>query len=152
MLPVNAIGRVLVLLGAGAVALGAVLPWVTVKGLEVSLDLGVVGASAVPGAETVAGSDTSLWPVLVGGAALVAILGLFGVVRWVLAGAGLILGLAGGALLYYVANVVEIETRDAGGLRREVLESLLTGSVGLGPPLIVAGGAAILAGALVGRR
>ena len=54
----DAVGRVLLLLGAAGTAICAVLPWVTVKGPTIAIDLGVIGASVTPGALTVSGSDT----------------------------------------------------------------------------------------------
>lgn len=141
--------RVLSLGGAAAVVLAALLPWVTVKGPSLTLDLGLVGAQASAGDRTVAGVDTALWPVLVGVGAAVAVLALLGVARRVLLVLGLLVTVAGALLLVYMVNVIDVETRDGGALERAAADALLTSSVGPGTPLLLAGGLAIVAGSLV---
>lgn len=141
--------RVLSLGGAAAVMLAALLPWVTVKGPSLTLDLGLVGARASAGDRTVAGVDTALWPVLVGVGAAVAVLALLGVARRVLLVLGLLVTVAGALLLVYMVNVIDVETRDGGALERAAADALLTSSVGPGTPLLLAGGLAIVAGSLV---
>lgn len=141
--------RVLSLGGAAAVVLAALLPWVTVKGPSLTLDLGLVGARASAGDRTVAGVDTALWPVLVGVGAAVAVLALLGVARRVLLVLGLLVTVAGALLLVYMVNVIDVETRDGGALERAAADALLTSSVGPGTPLLLAGGLAIVAGSLV---
>ena len=141
--------RVLSLGGAAAVMLAALLPWVTVKGPSLTLDLGLVGAQASAGDRTVAGVDTALWPVLVGVGAAVAVLALLGVARRVLLVLGLLVTVAGALLLVYMVNVIDVETRDGGALERAAADALLTSSVGPGTPLLLAGGLAIVAGSLV---
>ena len=143
------ISRVLSLGGAAAVVLAALLPWVTVKGPSLTLDLGLVGAQASAGDRTVAGVDTALWPVLVGVGAAVALLALLGVARRVLLVLGLLVTVAGALLLVYMVNVIDVETRDGGALERAAADALLTSSVGPGTPLLLAGGLAIVAGSLV---
>ncbi len=145
------IARVLLLGGAGAMALAALLPWVTVSGPSPSLDLGLVGAEARTGDRTVAGLDTSLWPVLLGVAVIVAALALLGIARRVLLVLGLLVTAAGALLLVYMANVVELETTDSGELGRAAADALLTSSTGPGTPVLLAGGIAIVAGALLAR-
>ena len=54
------ISRLLLLAGATGLALATVLPWVTIRGIE--LQLGPIGAEVAPGARTVNGTDTVLWP------------------------------------------------------------------------------------------
>ena len=141
--------RVLLLGGAAALVIGALLPWVTVDGPSLTLDLGLVSAQATPADRTVSGLDTPLWPLLVGTAALVAVLALLGVARRVLLALGLLAAVAGALLLVYMANVIDLETRDGGALERAAADALLTSSLGLGTPLLLAGGIAIAAGSLV---
>jgi hypothetical protein len=143
------------LAGAAATILAAFLPWVTLKGLTVTLDLGLVGAEVAPGSRTVSGTDTSLWPALVAVGVVVAALALLGIARGLVLALGLLVTVAGGLLLVYVANVIEIETRGGGelerSLKRALADALLTSSVGPGTPLLLAGGVAIVAGALLRR-
>ncbi len=79
-------------------------------------------------------------------------LGLLGVARRLLVGLGLLIALAGGVLLAYMSNVIEIETEDSGELERAAAQSLLDSTVGPGTPLLLAGGVLILAGGLIARR
>jgi hypothetical protein len=146
---VKSVGRLLLLAGAAGLALSVLLPWVTVRGLSLNLDLGVVGAEITPGSKTVAGVETSVWPVFVGAAAVVAVLTLLNVAHKLLAVVGLAVAAAGGALVYYCANVVDIETSDSGPIARALADALVESSTGPGPPLVVASGIAILAGALL---
>jgi hypothetical protein len=148
---VKAAGRLLLLAGAAGLVLSVLLPWVTVRGLPLSLDLSIVGASVAPGSKTVSGVETSVWPVLVGAAAVVVVLTLLNAAYILLAVAGVAVAAAGGALLYYCAHVVDIETSDKGPVARALADALVESSTGPGPPLVLAGGIAILAGALLSR-
>jgi hypothetical protein len=143
------------LAGAAATILAAFLPWVTLKGLTVTLDLGLVGAETGAGNRTVSGTDTSLWPALVALGVIVAALALLGIARGLVLALGLLVTVAGGLLLVYMANVIEIETRGGGelerALKRALTDALLSSSVGPGTPLLLAGGLAIVAGALLHR-
>jgi hypothetical protein len=145
------ISRVLVLAGAAA-TLGSVgLPWVTVEGMPSGLDqldLGLPGADVSPLSKTVSGTETKAWPVLVAVAAVVAALALFGLARKLLMVLGLLTTLAGGALLYYVLNVVDIETKDD-SLTNTLATTVLDSSAGAGPVLLLAGGLCILIGAVL---
>jgi hypothetical protein len=114
---VKAAGRLLLLAGAAGLVLSVLLPWVTVRGLPLSLDLSIVGASIAPGSKTVSGVETSVWPVLVGAAAVVVVLTLLNAPYKLLAVVGVAVAAAGGALLYYCAHVVDIETSDQGRSR-----------------------------------
>ncbi|MEA2137546.1 MAG: hypothetical protein QOG56_696 [Solirubrobacteraceae bacterium] len=143
------VSRLLLLAGAAGVALSALLPWVTIRGI--ALDLGPIGARVSPVARTVNGTDTSLWPLLLGAAALVAILALLGIARRVLLGLGLLVTAAGGALLYYVSNAVEIEAGGRSAVEQLLANALITSSTGPGTPLLIAGGLAIVLGALLAR-
>jgi hypothetical protein len=145
------LSRALLLAGAVATLLAAFLPWVTVKGLAVSLDLGLVGAEVGAGNRTVAGTDTALWPVLVVVAAVVAVLALLGIAKRAALVLGLLVTAAGGLLLVYMANVLDFETRGNDALTRALAQTLLSSSVGPGTPLLLAGGVAIVAGSLLRR-
>jgi hypothetical protein len=146
---VKGAGRLLLLAGAAGLALSVVLPWVTVSGLPLSLDLGVIGADITPGSKTVAGVETSVWPVLVGVAAVVAVLALLNAAYKLLAVVGVVVAAAGGALVYYCANVVDIETKDSGPIAQALANALIESSTGPGPWLILASGIAIFVGALL---
>jgi hypothetical protein len=145
---VKTAGRLLLLAGAIGLALSVLLPWVTVKGPGLNIDLGIVGAKVSRGSRTVAGVETSFWPVLVGIAVLVVVLTVLGVAMRLLAVVGVVVTLAGAALLYYCANVLDIET-SGNSVKRLIADSVLTSSTGPGPPLILASGLAILVGALL---
>jgi hypothetical protein len=143
------ISRILVLAGAAAVVVSVGLPWVTVTGaLPSTLDLGLIGAEVSPAGKTVSGTETKAWPVVAAVGAVVAVLALLGLARKVILLLGLLTTVAGGALLYYVMNVVDIETQ--GDTLKNALANLaLDSSAGAGPMLLVAGGLAIAIGALL---
>jgi hypothetical protein len=146
---VKSVGRLLLLAGAAGLALSVVLPWVTVKGPGLNIDLGVIGGAHITsGSRTVAGVETSLWPFAVGIAVLVFLLTLVGVATRLLAVVGLLVTVAGAGLIYYCANVLDIET-SGNALKRAISDAVLTSSVGPGPPLILASGIAILVGGLL---
>jgi hypothetical protein len=145
------LARILVLGGATATILAALLPWVTVEGPSLALDLGLVGARASTGDRTVAGVDTALWPVLAGVAVVVAALALLGIARRVLLVLGLLVVVTGALLVFYMANVIDIETRRDSRLEQAGADALLSSSIGPGTPLLLAGGLAIVAGALAQR-
>lgn len=143
------ISRILVLAGAAAMLGSVTLPWVTVKGaLPGTLELGWLGADASPLSKTVSGTDTKAWPIVAGIGAVVAALALLGLARKLLVLLGLLTTLAGGALLYYVLNVVDIETK-GDTIKNTLANVALDSSAGAGPMLLLAGGLAILIGALV---
>jgi hypothetical protein len=141
--------RLLLLAGACAMALSALLPWVTIKG--VAIDLGAIGAQVSPGARTVTGTETSIWPVILAIGAVVAILAALNVARRLLLALGLIVVAGAGALLYYVSNVVEIEVGGRSAIEQLVATAVITSSTGPGVPLLLAGGVAIVIGALLAR-
>ena len=132
-------------------AVSVLLTWVTIDGPSIALDLPLIGAEVSPRSRTIAGTDTALWPVVVAIAAVVAILGLLGVARRLLLALGLLVVGAGNALLYYVSNAVEIESNDRGRIEQLVADALISSSTGPGPPLLIAAGIAIVAGALLSR-
>ena len=143
------VSRLLLLAGAAGMALSALLPWVTIQGI--GLDLGLVGAEVSPGARTVNGIDTSIWPVILAVAGVVAILALLNLARKLLLVVGLLVIAAGGALLYYVSNAVELETDDRGPIAQMIADAVITSSTGPGTPLLLASGLAIAVGALLAR-
>jgi hypothetical protein len=140
--------RLLVLAGAAGVVVATLLPWVTVSGISLRLDLGLVGAPVTPGGRTVSGTNTWLGPVLVALALLVAVLAALRIARRVLVGLGLLVALAGGWLIYYTGHVIDIESSKHGALVAALAHAVLTSSTGPGPPLLLASGAVIAVGAL----
>ena len=146
---VGFLSRLLSLAGAAGLALSALLPWVTIKGL--SLDLSFVGVKISPGAQTVNGTDTTYWPIILGAAAVIAILGVIGVARRLLLVAGLAVIAAGGAILYYCSNVIDLETKGEDELIRTLADAALSSSVGPGPAVMIGSGILIVAGAAIAR-
>jgi hypothetical protein len=51
-----------------------------------------------------------------------------------------------------MANVIDFETRGDSELKRAAADALLSSSIGPGTPLLIAGGVAIAAGAVLLRR
>jgi hypothetical protein len=148
---VKSLARLLLLGGASGVVASAFLPWVTVKGSPLGIDLDLIGAGVVPTGKTVAGTDTAAFPAVVGVGGAVAALAVFSLFRKLLLLVGLLVTLAGGALLYYVLNVVDIETASRSALEQVVAGAVLTSTAGPGPPLLLGSGLAILLGALMMR-
>jgi hypothetical protein len=143
------ISRILVLAGAAAVLLSVGLPWVTVKGaLPSTLDLGLLGAEVSPLGKTVSGTETKAWPIVAAVGVVVGVLALLGLARKVILLLGLLTTVAGGALLYYVMNVVDIETK-GDTLKNALATMALDSSAGAGPMLLIAGGLAIAIGAVL---
>jgi len=73
---------------------------------------------------------------------------LAGVTTRLLAVLSLLVAVAGATLLYYCANILDIET-SGNALKRAVSDAVLTSSTGPGPSLIIAAGIAILVGAML---
>lgn len=147
----KSIARILLLAGAAGVVLSAFLPWVTVEGLPIDLDLDWIGADIRPGGRTVSGRDTAAWPVVVGVGAVVAVLTVLNLARKLLLLFGLLVVVAGAGLLYYVSNVVDIETSD-NAIKQAIASAAVEETAQAGPFLLLASGAAILAGAVARRR
>jgi hypothetical protein len=139
------LSRLLVLVGAAAVLGSVTLPWVTVEGAPVSLHLDLLGVGT---SKTVSGTDTKVWPFVAAVGVFVAVLALFGLARKLLLVLGLVTTLAGGGLLYYVLNVVDIETR-GDTIKNTLANATIDSSTGAGPVLLLAGGLCILIGALI---
>jgi hypothetical protein len=146
---VTFISRLLLLAGAAGMALSALLPWVTIRGI--GLELGPIGAQVAPGARTVSGIDTSIWPVILAIAGLVTILALLKLARKLLLVLGLLVVAAAGALLYYVSNAVELETEGRSAIEQLIADAIITSSTGPGTPVLLASGLAIVVGALLAR-
>ena len=143
------LSRILVLVGAAGVLGSVTLPWVTVKGaLPGVLHLDLLGADASPLSKTVSGTDTKAWPIVAAVGAAVAVLAVLGLARKLLLLLGLLTTLAGGGLLYYVLNVVDIETK-GNAIKHTVAGIAVNSSAGAGPIVLLAGGLCILIGALV---
>lgn len=148
------LSRLLILAGAAATVLSVFLTWVTISGLTIVLDLGLVGPELGPGDHTVNGTETELWPAIVAVGAIAAVLGLLGVARGVLIVLGLVTTLAGVALVVYMSNVIDNST--AGDnvldeLTNQAANALLNSSTGPGTPVLAVGGLLILVGALARR-
>jgi hypothetical protein len=145
---VRGIGRLLLLGGAAGVIGAAFLPWVTVSGAPIDLDLLRVNLSGV--GKTVSGTDTAAWPAVVGVGGVIAVLALFNLARKLILLLGLLVTLAGAGLVYYVMNVVDIET--SGNAIKETLAGALVSSTAEpGPFLLLASGIVILVGAILNR-
>jgi hypothetical protein len=140
-------GRILLLAGAAAVAASVSLPWVTVEGRSIHLDL--LGTTVSPGGKTVSGTDTSIWPIVLGVAGVVSTLALLNVARKLVLLLGFLITAAGAGLVYYATNVIDIETSGRTVIERALAGATLTSSLGAGPPVLVAGGLAILLGGLM---
>ncbi len=146
--------RALILAGAAATVLSAFLTWVTISGLTVVLDLGLVGPELGPGDHTITGTETELWPAIVAVGAIAAVLGLLGVARGLLILLGLVTTLAGVALVVYMSDIIDQAT--AGDevldeLTNQAANALLDSATGPGTPLLAVGGLLILVGALARR-
>jgi hypothetical protein len=141
------IGRILVLAGAGGVVASAFLPWVTVEGLPLHLDW--LGTRVSLAGKTVAGTDTAAWPGVMAAGGVVGVLALLNLARRLLVLLGLLVTLAGGGLLYYVLNVVDIETSGRSAIEQAVAGATISSSAEVGPVVLLASGVAILLGALL---
>lgn len=146
---ISPLGRMLALAGAAALAVGTLLPWVEVEGIP--LDLDWLGVGVPPTGREVAGTDTAVWPALLAVAGVVALLALIGRVRRVVIGLGLLTVAAAGALVYYLSNVIEIETSGRSQLEQTLADVAVRSAVQPGPYLLLAGGALIVAGGLMRR-
>lgn len=142
------IARLLLLAGAAGVIGTAFLPWVTVSGAPIDLDILQVGITGV--GETVSGTDTVAWPGVVGVGAVIAVLALLNLARKLLLLLGLVVTVAGAGLVYYVMNVVDIEAQ--GNIIKETLAGALVSSTAeAGPFLLLASGIVILVGVALNR-
>jgi Tryptophan-associated transmembrane protein (Trp_oprn_chp) len=143
---VKTASRLLLLAGAAGVVVSTFLPWVRIQGAPINL--GLIGVRVSPGGTTVRGTETSAWPILVAVAAVIAVLTLLNMARKLLVLFGLLVVAGGGGLLYYVLNVVDIETAGRTAIERAVAGAAVTSSAEAGPFLLLASGVCILIGAL----
>ena len=120
------VARLLVLVGAAGVVVSTFLPWVSVEGTPLALDLGWLGADVSPGGTTVSGTETAAWPVVAGVGALVAVLALLNLARKLLMLFGVLIVLAGGRLLYYAFNLDDIETAVRSAIEQAIAAPVVT--------------------------
>lgn len=133
--------------GAVAIAIAVALPWVTLEG-RLPLGLTVLGAEVAAGLRTVHGFDTDAAPALFAVAAIAAVLSILNRARRVRLGLGVLVLAASGGLIYYLANVVQFQTSDRTVLERTAADLVLGSSLGAGPFVLAAGGAALVASSL----
>jgi hypothetical protein len=138
--------RILLLIGAAGVIAAAFLPWVKVQGFPINLDLLQTRISAV--GRTVSGTETVAGPGVIGVGAVVAALAVLNLARRLLVVLGLLVTLAGAGLVYYVLNVIEIQTAGQNAVQREVVRAAVSSSAQIGPFVLLASGVCILVGAL----
>jgi hypothetical protein len=145
---VRPLGRLLSAVGAFGVLVSVLLPWVTVSGTPLDLDLGLLSVDIVPGGRTVSGTGTSVWPIVV--VAGLVVLGLIVVPRAgrLIAALGGLIALAGAGLLYYAENIIRFKTEQHGAIVALIAKATITSSTGPGPPVLLASGLVILAGGL----
>lgn len=141
------LARVLVMVGGGGVAASALLPWVTVEGPSLRLDF--LDAVTSAAGRTVAGTETAAWPGVVGVGVVVGLLGLLNLARRALALLGLLTVVAGGALVYYAANAVDIETSGRSGVERALGEAALSSAPDVGAFVLLASGLVVVLGSLL---
>lgn len=135
--------RPLAVAGALAIALAAVLPWVTVKG-RLPLDLDLLNVEVSAGGMTVSGVDTAAWPYLLGVAVVACLLAAFGLARRLLLGIGVLAMIAGAGLFYYLSNVVDFEMADRTALERTAADLVVSASVGPGPFVLLGAGVCLI--------
>ncbi|HWH09924.1 MAG TPA: hypothetical protein VG165_02260 [Solirubrobacteraceae bacterium] len=142
------LGRLLAIAGAIGVIVSVFLPWVTVSGIPLDLNLGLLSVDIVPGGRTVAGTGTSVWPVICAVGLLVGILGFVPRAGRLIVVLGGLIILAGAGLIYYVENIIKFKTDEHGAIVRLLANATITSSTGPGPPLLLASGVVILIGGL----
>jgi drug/metabolite transporter superfamily protein YnfA len=145
---VRVLGRLLCVLGALGVLASVFLPWVTVSGTPLDLDLGLLSVDIVPGGRTVSGTGTSIWPVFVVAGLLVLGLSVIPRAGRAIAALGGLIAVAGAGLVYYVENIIKFKTEQHGAIVALIAKATITSSTGPGPPLLLASGLVILVGGL----
>jgi hypothetical protein len=145
---VRFLGRLLTIAGAVGVIASVFLPWVTVSGTPLDLNAGLLSVDVVPGGRTVAGTGTSIWPIVVVIGLLVGVLSLLPRAGRLLAGLGVLVTIAGVGLLYYVENIIKFKTDQHGLIVKLLANATITSSTGPGPPVLLASGIVILVGGL----
>lgn len=151
------IGSLVALGGAGVLAAAIFLPWVEVRGLPISLDTLGVDTAVVD--TTVSGDDTGAWPVVALAAGSVALFAIRRIAapggrfaRWGILIVGLLAVLAAAGLLYYVANLVDIELSDRTAAERAAAELALDATAETGAYALLIGGLAITFGGALSSR
>jgi len=130
------------------VIVSVLLPWVTIAGRPLDLGFGLLSVTIVPGGKTVAGTGTSVWPILFGVGLLIMILSLVPRAGRLLAVLGGLIALAGAGLVYYVEDIIAFKTAQHGALAGEIAGATITSRTGPGPPLLFVSGLVILVGGL----
>jgi hypothetical protein len=143
---VRFLGRLLSIAGGLGVLVSVFLPWVTVSGTPLDLNLGLLSVDVAPGGQTVSGTGTSIWPAVVGVGLLVMVLSLLPRAGRLLVVLGGLITLAGAGLVYYVENIIKFKTDQHGEIVRLLAKATITSSTGSGPPLLLASGVVILIG------
>ena len=124
------LGRALAILGAVGVILSVLLPWVTVSGTPLDLDLGLLSVDITPGGRTVSGTGTSVWPVIVIAGLLVLGLSLVPRAGRLLAALGALIAVAGAGLVYYTENIIRFKTEQHGAIVALIARATITSSTG----------------------
>ncbi len=151
------LGSAAALLGGLGIAAAVALPWIEVSGLPIELDMLPVAGTVLN--ETVSGLDTAAWPlvVAVGGGVVALAVRRITVPGGRLARVGLLaLGglttVAALGLVYYAANLVDIELSDRSRAERAAAEAVLEAEVQTGVYVLLASGVAVVVGAAVASR
>lgn len=143
----RASGRLLLLLGAAGVVLATFLPWVTVEGRPLRLD--VLGHHLT--GKHVSGDDTAVWPIVVGVGAFIGLLAVVSRLRRLAGLLGLLVALAGGALIYYATNLIDIELSGRSALERAAANAAVSTSAEVGAFVLLGSGVLIMIGAFSGH-
>lgn len=143
-------------MAAAVFAAGVALPWLTVEGLPLRLD--AIGVRARGAATTVSGFQTDVWLPFVAVAALIAVLGWWGLpraprlARFALGALGLLGVLVASGLAYYAANLVELELRDRSGAEQALAQAAVSSSPEAGLAVLAAGAVLAVVAALIPFR
>lgn len=151
------LGSTVALLGGLGIAGAVALPWIEVSGLPIELDVLPVAGTVLN--ETVSGLDTAAWPLVVAvGGGVVALAARRIMVpggrlaRIGLVGLGGLTALAALGLVYYAANLVDIELSDRSSAERAAAEALVEAEVQTGVYVLLASGVAVVVGAAAASR
>lgn len=151
------LGSFVALVGGVGIAAAVALPWIEVSGLPLDLDVLPVAGTVLD--ETVSGLDTAVWPVVVGVGGVVAALAVRRMAapggrlaRLGLLGLGTLSVVAALGLVYYAANLVDIELSDRSAAERAAAETVLEAEAKSGVYVLLASGVAVVSGAAVASR
>jgi hypothetical protein len=145
---VRLLGRLLTILGGLGVLVSVFLPWVTVAGTPLDVNLGLLSVDLDPGGRTISGTGTSVWPIVCVVGLLVLALSLVPRAGRLLALLGALVAVAGAGLVYYVENIVKFKSDGHGALVGLIAKATITSSSGPGPPLLLFSGLVILVGGI----